>query len=145
VEKIMPATDRRVVVTASFEGQDYETFGSNEYPPPFNTTRSVILTSDNPQGLLSFQIRWGGECRAEFNTLVQRSSDNAVRIYGDLKLFEGTSENTNDLDGTTVIDFICPRSSTVPYEAFVRNTDENDDDWAKVKMTVTNFRHVVDE
>jgi hypothetical protein len=140
------ATDRRITVTASFEGQDYEIWGSNEYPPPFNTTRTLILTDYNPQGLLNFQSRWGGECRAEFNTLVQRVGDGKdVRIYGELKLFEGTSEDTDDLDGVTVIDFICPRSATLPYEAFVRNNDENDDDWAKVKMTVSNFPHVTDE
>jgi hypothetical protein len=140
------STDRKVTVSASFEGQDYETFGSNEYPPPFNTTRTVILTDDMPQGLLNFQIRWGGECRAEFNTLIQRLGNGKdVRIYGDLKLFEGTSEDTNDLDGVTVIDFVCPKSTTLPYEAFVRNNDENDDDWAKVKMTVSNFPNVVDE
>jgi hypothetical protein len=138
--------DRKVTVSASFEGQDYETFGSNEYPPPFNTTRTVILTDDMPQGLLNFQIRWGGECRAEFNTLIQRLGNGKdVRIYGDLKLFEGTSEDTNDLDGVTVIDFVCPKSTTISNEAFVRNNDENDDDWAKVKMTVSNFPNVVDE
>jgi hypothetical protein len=140
------ATDRKVTVSASFEGQDYETFGSNEYPPPFNTIRTVILTDDMPQGLMNFQIRWGGECRAEFNTLIQRLGNGKdVRIYGDLKLFEGTSEDTDDLDGVTVIDFVCPKSTTLPYEAFVRNNDENDDDWAKVKMTVSNFPNVVDE
>jgi hypothetical protein len=140
------ATDRKVTVSASFEGQDYETFGSNEYPPPFNTTRTVILTDDMPQGLMNFQIRLGGECRAEFNTLIQRLGNGKdVRIYGDLKLFEGTSEDTDDLDGVTVIDFVCPKSTTLPYEAFVRNNDENDDDWAKVKMTVSNFPNVVDK
>jgi hypothetical protein len=137
--------DRKVIVTASFEGQDYETFGSNEYPPPFNTSRMVILTNDMPQNLLSFQNRWGGECRAEFNTLIQRMTNGSVRIYGELKLFEGTSENTNDLDGVTAIDFICPKSSTLPWEVFVRNNDENDDDWAKVKMLVSNYPNVVDE
>jgi hypothetical protein len=132
-------------VTASFEGQDYEVFGSNEYPPPFNTTRTVILTDDMPQGLLNFQSRWGGECRAEFNTLVQRLNNGDVRIYGDLKLFEGTSEDTNDLDGVTVVDFICPKSTSLPWEVYVRNNDENDDDWARVRMTVSNYPHIIDE
>jgi hypothetical protein len=137
--------ERKVTVTASFEGQDYETFGSNEYPPPFNTTRMVILTNDMPQGLLNFQSRWGGECRAEFNTLVQRLTSGDVRVYGELKLFEGTSEDTDDLDGVTGIDFICPKSSTLPWEVYVRNNDENDDDWARVRMTVSNYPHVIDE
>jgi hypothetical protein len=139
------AHDRNVTVTASFEGQDYETFGSNEYPPPFNTTRTVFLTDDMAQGLLNFHMRWGGECRAEFNVLAQRLNSGDVRIYGDLKLFEGTSEDTNDLDGVTGVDFIVPKSSSMPYEAYVRNNDENDDDWAKVKMVVSNYPHVIDE
>ncbi len=139
------AYDRKVTITASFEGQDYEVFGSNEYPPPFNTARMVILTNDMPQGLLNFQSRWGGECRAEFNALVQRLTNGDVRVYGELKLFEGTSEDTDDLDGVTGIDFICPKSTTLPWEVYVRNNDENDDDWAKVKMVVSNYPNVIDE
>ncbi len=44
-----------------------------------------------------------------------------------------------------VIDFVCPKSATIQHEAFVRNNAEDDDDWAKVKMTVSNFPDVVDE
>ena len=139
------AYDRKVVVTASFEGQDYEVFGSNEYPAPYHTTRTVILTNDMPQGLLNFQRRWGGECRTEIKVLAQRTDSRNVRIYGDLKLFEGTSEDTQDLDGVTEVDFVCPKSTIMPYEVFVRNNAEDDDDWAKVKMTVLNFPHIVDE
>jgi hypothetical protein len=132
-------TSRRVTVSASFEGQDYEYWGSNEYPPPFSTTQTVILTNNIPQNVLYFQQRWGGECRAEFSLLAQRMDNDEVICRGELKLFEGTSEDTNDLDGIRSFEFPCPKKTTVPYEIFVRNNDENDDDWAKVKILVQNY------
>jgi hypothetical protein len=133
------ATTRRVTVAANFTGQDYETFGSNEYPAPFNTTQAVVLADAVPQNVMYFEQRWGGECRAVFTVLAQRLDDDGVRISGELQLFEGTSEDTNDLDGRRPFEFYCARKSTIQQEVYVRNDDENDDDWAKVQMTVSNF------
>ena len=36
-----------------------------------------------------------------------------------------------------VIDFVCPKPTTLPHKAFVKNNDGNDDDWAKVKVEQT--------
>jgi hypothetical protein len=134
----MPTT-RRVTVSASFEGQDYETFGSNEYPAPYSATKEVFLTDSIPQNVMYFEQRWGGECRAVFNILAQRRDNDEVVFQGQLKLFEGTSEDTNDLDGVRSFEFTCPKKASVPYEVYVRNDDENDDDWAKVRLMVQNF------
>jgi hypothetical protein len=139
------ASIRRVTAVVSFEGQDYENFGSNEYPAPINTSRTIILSDALPQNLVGFVSKWGGECRAEFNLLAQRLDNSDVHLRGVLKLFEGTSEDTDDLDGIREFEFICPRSATVPFEAFVRNDDEDDDDWARVHVLVTNNREVIDD
>jgi hypothetical protein len=133
-----------VTAVVNFEGQDYENFGSNEYPPPFNSSREVILSDALPQNLMSFISKWGGECRAEFTLLAQRLDNSDVHLRGVFKLFEGTSEDTNDLDGVREFEFICPRSGTVSHESFVRNDDEDDDDWGRVRILVTNNRVVED-
>jgi hypothetical protein len=142
-------TDRRVQATVVITGQDYETFGSNEYLNSDDVHNTVLLTDSAPKELFKFKRSWGGECRAEVNTFIERRNDNSVHIYGDLKLFEGTSEDTDDHDGTCVIDFDCPKSTesnpNTVKEFTVRNTDEGDDDWAYIKLTVSNSRYVSDD
>jgi hypothetical protein len=144
------ATERRVYATVLMNGQDYETIGSNEYLAPYSPDpRLVILRDNTPQEFFNFQRSWGGECRAVLNTFIERRDDNSVHIYGDLKLFEGTSEDTDDHDGTCAIDFECPKSTdSIPStikEYTARNTDEGDDDWANIKFVVSNSRYAPDD
>jgi hypothetical protein len=61
----------------------------------------------------------------------------SVRIDGNAKLFEGTSEDTNDLDGETTFTFIVPRGRTVSNAQQVRNTDEGGD-FADIRISATN-------
>jgi hypothetical protein len=60
-----------------------------------------------------------------------------VRIYGVALLFEGTSEDTSDLDGRTEFTFLVPRGKMVSNSQKVRNTDEGGD-FATIDMTVNN-------
>lgn len=135
---------RKVTAVVSFTGQDYENFGSNEYAPPLNTSKTVVLSDHLPQNIVNFVSRWGGECRAEFNMVAQRMDNGEVRMVGDFLLYEGTSENTDDLDGVRHFEFIVPRSGSVPFTCHVRNDDEGDDDWGHVEVMVQNDR-VVDQ
>lgn len=128
---------RRVVVSAVMDGKDYETFGSDEFGHA-EFTRETILNNDQPQNVMEMVMRWGGECRAELNIVGQQVDGGSVRLTGLFKFFEGTSENTNDLDGQTDFTFICPRGRTVNETRQVKNTDEGDDEGATVRLTVTN-------
>jgi hypothetical protein len=60
-----------------------------------------------------------------------------VRISGVALLFEGTSEDTNDLDGRTEFTFLVPRGRSVSNSQRVDNTDEGGD-FATINMTVNN-------
>jgi len=60
-----------------------------------------------------------------------------VRITGEFLLYEGTSEDTMDLDGRADFTFIVPRGKTIGNQQRVNNVDEGGD-YADVKMTVIN-------
>ena len=53
-------------------------------------------------------LRWGGECRVELDLVAQLLNKDTVGISGSAALFEGTSEDTNDLEDIKQIQLIVP-------------------------------------
>ena len=127
---------RRVTVSATIDGLDHETFGSDERGHA-EFTRETILNSAQPQNVMDMRCMWGGECRVELRLTGQMLDDNGVRVQGEALLFEGTSEGTGDLDGRRDFTFIVPRGRTVSNHQRVNNDDEGDD-FADIRMTVSN-------
>jgi hypothetical protein len=127
---------RRVTVSATIDGVDDETFGSNQFGHA-EFTRETILGDAQPQNVMRMQCRWGGECRVELDLTGQMLDSGEVRISGVALLFEGTSEDTNDLDGRTEFTFLVPRGRSVSNSQRVDNTDEGGD-FATINMTVNN-------
>jgi hypothetical protein len=127
---------RRVTVSATIDGTDDETFGSNEHGHA-EFTRETILNSSQPQNVMDMRLMWGGECRVELRLTGQMLDDNSVRVTGEGILFEGTSETTNDLDGRRDFVFIVPRGKTVSNQQRVNNDDEGGD-FADIRLTVSN-------
>ncbi|MDQ4033408.1 MAG: hypothetical protein M3332_14595 [Actinomycetota bacterium] len=127
---------RRLTTSATINGVDDETFGSNEFGHA-EFTRETILSDAQPQNVMRMQCRWGGECRAELDLTGEVLDNSDVRISGVARLFEGTSEDTNDLDGSTEFTFIVPRGKNVSNHQRVDNTDEGGD-YATIDMTVNN-------
>ncbi len=127
---------RRVTVSATIDGVDDETFGSNEFGHA-EFTRETILADSQPQNLMEMECRWGGECRVELRLLGQKLDNNDVRVTGEALLFEGTSEGTNDLDGRKAFNFLIPRGKTISDAQTVNNDDEGGD-YATIKLTATN-------
>lgn len=127
---------RRVTVSATINGVDDETFGSNEFGHA-QFTRETILGDAQPQNVMQMQCRWGGECRVELKLTGQQLDGGDVRIVGEVMLFEGTSEGTSDLDGRSDFTFLVPRGRTVSNSQRVDNTDEGGD-YATIDLTVNN-------
>lgn len=127
---------RRVTASATINGVDDETFGSNEFGHA-EFTRETILGDAQPQNVMRMQCRWGGECRVELDLTGQMMDNGDVRITGVALLFEGTSDGTNDQDGRTDFTFLVPRGKTVSNNQRVDNTDEGGD-FATIDMTVNN-------
>jgi hypothetical protein len=127
---------RRLTVSAFIAGVDHETFGRNEYGEA-SLLRETILSDSLPQNVLELECRWGGECRVEL-TLVGQALDNGdVRVNGTAKLFEGISEDTDDLDGQKDFVVLVPRGKNVPHSETVKNNDEGGD-YADITLTFNN-------
>lgn len=127
---------RRVTVSATIDGVDDETFGSNEFGHA-EFTRETILGDAQPQNVMGMQCRWGGECRVELNLTGQMLDNGDVRVSGVALMFEGTSESTGDLDGRSDFTFLVPRGKSISNSQRVDNTDEGGDS-ATINMTVNN-------
>jgi len=133
-----PEIRRRVIASAHMDIIDSENFGSDERGSA-DQQAEVFLSNKQPRGLMFLVGKAGGEVRIELNLNASATTEGDVQITGDAKLFEGTSEESDDLDGTTPVNFTVPRDeilTNVPIN--VRNTDEGGD-FANIILTVNNF------
>ena len=86
--------------------------------------------------------KMGGEVRAELTmNLDWQMIDSSVNVFCTLKLFEGASEDSGDLDGEHSELFNIKKDVIdQPCKMFVRNDDEDDDDHVEVILTISNRR-----
>lgn len=132
-----PEVRRVVIVNAHMELTDDETFGSNEHGEG-DMSGEANVTNGNPQEIIKMITKAGGEMRVELPLVVQARLNGDVKATGQAKLYEGTSEETDDLDGTLGIDFLIPRDDFVSKTFEIRNTDEGGD-FAKIVLSASNF------
>lgn len=130
------ATPRLVTTTALINGLDHETFGSNETGAASRVTERLLHSGD-PSDLAFLMCKWGGECRVELWVNGKRNDDDSVDVDAHAFLFEGTSENTGDLDGEIHYGFKVFKGQQVTDVHRVTNLDEGDD-FADVTLTVIN-------
>lgn len=116
---------------------DDETFGSNEHGRADGQSEGFI-NNKFPRTLLELVRKAGGEVRIELALDASATTEGDVRISGTAKLFEGTSEESDDLDGTAPINFTVPRDEFIDQPITVRNTDEGGD-FADITLSVSNF------
>jgi hypothetical protein len=131
-------SNRRITVSADMYVEDDEDFGSNETERRQKTNSAILSAMGIAQSVMDFEVRMGGEIRVEFIVTASLfdSRGNAM-INGDLKLYEGTSESTGDLDGVRQFQLYIPAGATINH--FVRvNNDNEGGDFATIALTVTN-------
>ncbi|MDV6375558.1 LGFP repeat-containing protein [Deinococcus arenicola] len=116
---------------------DDETFGSDEHA---HITRggTLVLDASRPE-LTDLTIgKCGGEVRVELRVTYRQLAGGAVNVAGRALLYEGTSENTNDLDGRASFDGTVASGTSRPFTVRVRNTDEGGD-FADIRVNVSNL------
>ena len=101
----------------------------------------TIFSQPEPQKVLEMDCRWGGECRIELQLIGQLQSDESIHISGEAKLFEGSSEDTTDLDGHIQFTEIVAPEETTSSHRTVRNTEENKADRAHITLKLSNVAH----
>ena len=135
-----PEVYRQLIIDGFHDGNDDEDWGDDEqfhdgvHQGPFD------LGPFGTHAEFGISRKWGGEVRAEYGFKADWQHDNAITIHVDGKLFEGTSENTDDLDGTCTLDWRIPAGETQVLEAFVRDDDEDENTWSRLTLHVTNRR-----
>lgn len=88
------------------------------------------------------EYKWGGEARVEYDIDVYLLADNSIQVNVSALLYEGTSESTNDLDGTASISFNVPLDQTVGGYIKVVNTQEDEGDtYGELTLSVKNARN----
>ena len=137
-----PEFNRLVVIGGHVRIKDEENFGSDEFfdggftPSP----TPVRLGPLQRQKETSYVKKFGGEIRVEARYDLTWNADLSITVDCNVKLYEGTSEDTGDLDGErgdTVIVF--KDQENVPLNIDVRNDDEDDDDYVHVNALISNF------
>jgi hypothetical protein len=130
------ATARLINTNAVIDGVDDETFGNNETGSANRTTERLLHNPDH-QELTFLMCKWGGEVRVELTVGGRRNEDDSVEVDAHAFLFEGTSEETTDLDGEIHYGFTVPKGQTHTDNRRVTNLDEGGD-FADITLTVIN-------
>ncbi len=128
---------RRVSVSSVIFAVDHETFGSNETKTE-QQDRSAVVGEDAPADLMYMETRVGGELRIELRLIAQALPNGNVRIRGNVKLYEGTSETSNDLDGEKAFSTLVPANAYSSKDVTITNQDEGGD-YANISMHFGNF------
>lgn len=135
-EEESPQVRRRLSVGAAMQLTDHETFGSNEHSEA-EKSGDAVLTNDLPQKVLTLVDGAGGEMRVELVLTAKARTNGDVLVDGVANLWEGTSEQTDDHDGSETFQVLVPRDSFTSQDVQVRNEDEGDD-FANIQMTFNN-------
>lgn len=128
---------RELTITATMNITDDESFGADEHGTKTQTV-SAFLSGQQTQNVLHMQKGVGGEVRVELDLIAQALVNGDIRITGTAKLFEGTSESSNDLDGIRDFNFLVPKDQFAPFAIEITNDDEGGDH-AEIFMNCTNL------
>lgn len=132
------AVQRRVAFMIRIEGTDDETFADEDTRRSFN--RVVMLSTDHPTAPISVpDVRWGGECRVEIEMEATLLADGRVSVHASGDLYEGDSDDSNDLEDEESINFAVPKGGKpVKHDIKLRNRGWGGGDHAEIAITVTN-------
>lgn len=115
---------------------DHENFGSNEKAKVINS--DIFILDNSKKTHQAFFIgKCGGEVRIELKINFKQNTNGSISINESAKLYEGTSTNSSDLDGTASKSLTISKNTTKKVKFRVKNTDEGGD-YADITLTVTN-------
>lgn len=84
-------------------------------------------------------VKWGGECRVEVDaSAILEPESREIHVSGEARLFEGTSENTEDLEDTARYSFSVPPDRTENATVYLKNHESGGGDHATVHFRLSN-------
>ena len=102
IDVVLQPPDERFRVAqvfVDFRGVDEENFGDDEIDDPGPEYYELELGPSKLSNSLAATYKWGGEVRAEYGITVKLLVGDIIDVVVNGKLYEGTSEDTDDLDG----------------------------------------------
>jgi len=140
---LQPPADRYRIaqIFIDFFGRDYETFGADEIKDPGPEYFELELGPDRLVNSAGRTYKWGGEVRVEYAITVRLLVNNTIDVQVQGTLYEGTSEDTSDLDGQGGLTFQVGVGQTSGATLTITNTDEDDDDAGVLSISVKNVRN----
>ncbi len=136
VEVPAPQVKRHLVISAYMKVTDDEYF-DNEHGK-VERRSETWLDSWDPQGVMTLIGKAGGEVRVELEAIAVPRPDGSVRVTIELKLYEGTSEESSDLDGSKTKVIVVPPDQILQTPLRVHNDDEGGD-FADISLVLSNF------
>ncbi|KAF0815114.1 hypothetical protein IGB42_00191 [Andreprevotia sp. IGB-42] len=137
-----PAERFRIAqVFIDFWGRDEEWAADDEIKDPGPEYFELELGPDKLINSTTRTYHWGGEVRVEYTITVRLLVNNSIDLQLQGVLFEGTSEDTNDLDGQGGLTFQTGVGQTSGATLTITNTDEDDGDAGVLSISVKNVRN----
>ena len=135
-----PEVRRTVVCSGSMHMTDDENWPfSDEHGDANSAPLEALVTNESPLEVFpGFVGRCGGEVRVEVHLTASVRNSGDVGVSGQVLLYEGTSTETNDLDGTQDVNITVPRDQFRSYSVQVTNQDEGGDH-AELVFNFSNF------
>lgn len=135
---------RNLAGIITVEGVDHETFGKNETTKQSHPAGALLNTDQPAQTIAVGDTKWGGECRVEVHMNARALGDGRIQIEGKAQLYEGDSEDTNDLDDEETFTFVVPRTTKtnpapVHHTVQLKNEGAGGGDSATVVFSFTNL------
>ncbi len=134
------AAQRTVTGNISWRIMDYENFGPNTICNRGLTLNPSTVTSGTDKRIRAW-AKCGGEIRVEVHYRLSIDPNGVIRVTeGKVELYEGTSEDTTDLDGTSAFaNMILFPGASGTRSIHVQNWAEGQpDDKADVTLTLRN-------
>ena len=133
---------RQLIGNMTVHAKDDENVGRDEFLDFTLPINKILSDSGQIETIVDGAWGWGGECRLEVKLSAQNIGG-VVSIFGDALLFEGASENTDDLDGQRSVAFQVQKttaSNPNPTKHFVKvPNDDEGGDYADLNFSLQNF------
>lgn len=131
---------RRLAGIIIIDGVDDEWWPQEDERGHAEVPIQMILDEGQPASAMEINpLRWGGECRVEVSLTAKFIGTGQVQIEGTAKLFEGTSEDTDDLEDSKDVSFVVPKSGIPAHHHIaLLSRGAGGGDNASIKISVTN-------
>jgi hypothetical protein len=134
--------NRLAQIFIDFRGVDEENWPeSDEIHDPGPEYFELELSPSLLTNSASRTYKWGGELRMEYTITVKLLVGNSIDVVVNGTMYEGTSEDNDDLDGQGSTGFQVGLNETKGATLTITNTDEDDDDEGKLSISVKNVRN----